>query len=456
MHAPEISVVIPIYNSSNFLNESLDSVLNQTFEDIEVICVNDGSTDNSLEILEEFAKKDSRIKIFSKENGGCGSARNFGLENASGNYVYFFDPDDFISANLLELSHKSAINNDSDMVIFKAYGVDGNNIINENMSFFYLDKEFNLDNYDNFTFTYKDVHNWVLNKSFAIWSKLYKKEFLDSYDDFEFESGTAFEDVTFHIKSMLRSKKISFVNEYLYHYRVDNSESLSHTAEFTFDIFNIMDLVLELLKKEGVYEEFEFDFQTFLINHGYTYVLISNSEEYLNLVKERLVKIDSKFVKHLPKFEADRYDIVMNSKDLEDFKIKNSNLPLNNLIENLRYLLDIANNEKEELLTDLDGVKNENKNLKVQLNDLNNINQILISDLEKMNKKNENLEGKLDNLNKENKNLGDKLNNLNKENKNLGEKLAKSQKLNQEILSSNSWMITKPLRKIGGIRKNLK
>ena len=93
---PKISVLIPVYNASEFLYDSIPSILNQTFSNIELVCVNDGSKDNSLEILNEFKAKDSRVKVIDKENGGCGSARNRALDEATGEYVYFFDPDDML------------------------------------------------------------------------------------------------------------------------------------------------------------------------------------------------------------------------------------------------------------------------------------------------------------------------------------------------------------------------
>ncbi len=92
----KVSVIVPVFNVEAYLNESLDSILNQTLNDIEIICINDGSTDNSLNILETYAKKDKRIKIISKENEGQGVARNVGLDDAQGEYISFVDSDDFI------------------------------------------------------------------------------------------------------------------------------------------------------------------------------------------------------------------------------------------------------------------------------------------------------------------------------------------------------------------------
>ena len=110
----KISVVIPVYNVAEFLEEAISSLLNQTFEDFELICVNDGSKDNSLDILNDFAKKDSRVVVIDKENGGCGSARNRALDEAKGEYIYFFDPDDYILPDAFERLYENIVNNDSD------------------------------------------------------------------------------------------------------------------------------------------------------------------------------------------------------------------------------------------------------------------------------------------------------------------------------------------------------
>lgn len=111
---PKVSIIIPVYNVEKYLRECLDSVINQTIKDIEIICVNDGSTDNSLNILEEYALRDKRIKIINKKNGGLASARNEGLKYISGTLCHFLDSDDYIEPNLYE----NAIN------IFQNFNID--------------------------------------------------------------------------------------------------------------------------------------------------------------------------------------------------------------------------------------------------------------------------------------------------------------------------------------------
>ena len=115
----KISVVIPVYNIEDYLSECLDSIVNQSLEDIEIICVNDGSTDGSLDILKEYESKDSRVKIISQENKGIGNARNTALEYAKGEYVYFIDGDDTLELDALERLYDLNIEKNADFIIFK-------------------------------------------------------------------------------------------------------------------------------------------------------------------------------------------------------------------------------------------------------------------------------------------------------------------------------------------------
>ena len=114
----KISVIVPVYNCEDYLEESIRSILNQTFKDIEVVCVADGSTDNSLSILNKLSDDDSRLKVHTQENQGASVARNNALKKVSGDYIYFFDADDYLVADALEKAYNNAVNNNSDIVIF--------------------------------------------------------------------------------------------------------------------------------------------------------------------------------------------------------------------------------------------------------------------------------------------------------------------------------------------------
>ena len=115
----KISVIIPVFNVELYLEECLDSVINQSLDDLEIICVNDGSTDSSLSILEKYAKMDDRVKIISQENQGQGSARNKGLSIAKGECIYFIDSDDKIELDTLKDCYDCVKKNDLDFVMFQ-------------------------------------------------------------------------------------------------------------------------------------------------------------------------------------------------------------------------------------------------------------------------------------------------------------------------------------------------
>lgn len=365
----KISVIIPVYNVSEFLEEAISSLLNQTFSDFELICVNDGSKDNSLDILNQFAKKDSRIIVIDKENGGCGSARNRGLDEATGEYIYFFDPDDYVLPNAFEELYNNITSNNSDLVIFKiAWFMEGEPV-DYNRPLFNFDKIFKGVDFNNFTFNYKDVKGHVLNSGFAPWSKLYKKSFLDKYDDFRFDLGVAFDDVPFHVKSMLRAEKISFAPDYYYHYRYANPNSVNNTSSNGIDIMKIVNIVEEFLKREKYFDEMKEEFYFFKLNQITMYMVSSNSQDYFNLARKTLLDSDEYEIKKIPEFLRKKYYWIIESNSVDEYKLK------------------------EQI-------------------------DMLESDICK----------------------------LSEENKSLVKQKKKQEKITNEILSSKSWQITKPLR----------
>jgi glycosyltransferase involved in cell wall biosynthesis len=124
MNEIKVSVIIPVYNVEKYIKKSLESVMNQTLKEIEIICVNDGTKDNSRKIIEEYAQKDERIKIIDKENGGLSSARNAGMEIARGEYLGFVDSDDWIEETMYEKLYEKAKADESQMVICAVHKYD--------------------------------------------------------------------------------------------------------------------------------------------------------------------------------------------------------------------------------------------------------------------------------------------------------------------------------------------
>lgn len=342
----EISVIVPVYNVEDYLSQCLDSIASQSFGDIEIICVDDGSDDNSLEILNDYAKRDSRIKVISQSNQGLGAARNEGLKNASGRYVFFIDSDDCIDSTTLEKLHDNASLNDSDIVLYKFLNFDDNNNLHKRAIAFKIEEIFGDIDYSNFTFTYKDAKRFVLNSAFSACLKLYKKEFLDNYDDFYFTEGIAFEDVLFHAKVMIRASRISFVPEFLYYYR-SNPDSILNTSKNGFYIFDVIDSVEEFLRDNGHYDEFENEFIFFKIAQIVMYLISTRSCSYFDRAKEEFSKTVIKDEKTIKKYAVKAYYRVLSSDNYVDYLINYYEYKVSKL-ENRNKRLSNRNKQLEE------------------------------------------------------------------------------------------------------------
>ena len=315
---PKVSVVIPVYNVENYLEECLDSVVNQTLNDIEIFCVNDGSTDDSLAILNDYAKSDERIKVLSKENGGQGSARNLGMKNSGGEFIYFLDSDDYMSSDMLEELYHNAIFNDSDIVISKIARFNNDSSeIDFSRPGFDFENIFDDVNFNNFSFRYNDAKKYVLNSSFAPWMKLYKRDFIVR-NDFRFVENLAFEDVLFHVQTFLKAKNISFSPNYFYYYR-NNPNSTMNTSENGFDIFEVINLVKEYLINEDYYVEFNEEFDLFKIIQILNYIVSTDSEDYFQLAKEEFSKIKDVSKLKISDKNLEKFVLVLNSDSLEDY-----------------------------------------------------------------------------------------------------------------------------------------
>lgn len=193
---PLVSVIIPVYNTEKYLNECVDSVLYQTYQNFEIFLIDDGSTDKSADICDDYALKDERIKTIHKSNGGQSSARNVALNIAKGKYIYFLDSDDYIANTLLELLVKTAENNYADFVFFEAQS--------------FMDSENTLDNGVIKHFDYVRIHDYecinaqkqlvslMNNQEYYVCTPLhfYKKEYLDRYS-IRFKEGIIHEDNLF-------------------------------------------------------------------------------------------------------------------------------------------------------------------------------------------------------------------------------------------------------------------
>ena len=339
----EISVIIPIFNSEKYLRDCLDSVIGQTFTDIEIICINDGSTDASSTILEEYGKSDERIRIFNQENGGSSSARNAGLDNANGKYIYFADSDDYLEADTLEKCYNLSEEKNLDLLIFKLVAF--NNETGER-NYTYSDMPFLLDLGDR-VFGFEDIRDDLLKIDVTLYTKLFRSELLENV---RFEEGLIFEDNLFYIEYIFRAKRIYFCDECLYNRRVHEHSLISSASKNYMDIIPIFNKINDRILEFGYYDEFKerlfmrkmdgIDYRYGLINPEYKSLFfdeikrdfISKYDEYQNEIDFTMVDARSKaiFDGFISSDSPQEYDLSM--------KIYSMQTKVNNLKrENAKY-----------------------------------------------------------------------------------------------------------------------
>ena len=326
MSNPKVSIIIPVFNSENLLKDCLKSVKNQTLNDIEIICVDDGSTDSSSEILDDFSKKDSRFKIFHQKNHGAGFSRNVALKKVTGEFILFLDSDDWIEKDTCEKLYYHAINLNSDVVLFDAVRHLPNNQSIDLIHF--LGNERNKD-FSLLSFDYKFIKDKVLNAYFGvIWSKFYKTSLIKD-NDIKFSSYKIYNDVGFHFKSILSADKIAVLPEVFYHYVNVGQQSLQSSfrwGEYEPIWYDVMMDLREFLTFNNLMDDFRkefinYSFLSFInkfngIHEDYKeifYTKIKYFYESLKLTSDELKKLQFNYMVF--------YIHIINSNSYFEFKL---------------------------------------------------------------------------------------------------------------------------------------
>ena len=282
----KVSIIIPVYNVEKYLRECLDSVVNQTLKDIEIICINDGSKDNSLEILKEYSQKDERIKIISKENEGLSITRNRGIDIAQGEYIGFVDSDDYIDHSMFEKLYENAKKNDLDIIMCRlATHDEKTKEIDKNKWYFAL-KCFG--NFNQEVFNHMDTKEFTQNIAVTAYNKIYKREFLNS-NNFKFPERLLFEDEVFFYNTYLKAKRVSFIKETLYYYRINTGESIISSSNKDFrDVLKVFKLIREILKKNNLlylYKKKVYNRFFHLVMLRYSQTSLQYKEDFYNNMK---------------------------------------------------------------------------------------------------------------------------------------------------------------------------
>lgn len=287
----DISIIVPYYNAIKYFHNLFDSILNQTFKNFELIVVNDGSTDGSLEMLNKLKNKYPFMKVINKQNGGSASARNIGIAEANGKYICMLDSDDIVESTYLELMYSNIIKYDADI----AY-----------CNFSYI-KSYNCkqccnEKYDVIEKSNVDLFNEYCEKktnirTVVLWNKLFKKSI---FDNLNFVEGKGIDDQYLILQLLYRAKKIIHIDQVLYHYYIANSSSQMN-QQYSLKKLDFIDAIerniifLKSLNNKKIrYEKLYYGyFSSIVINY---YYLKKNYErieiiEHLNYLKKRKKKI---------------------------------------------------------------------------------------------------------------------------------------------------------------------
>lgn len=246
----KVSVLVPIYNVEKYLRQCLQSICEQTLPDIEILCINDGSTDSSRNIIEAFHQKDSRVKLINKVNTGYGNSMNVGLDHASGEYVAIVESDDFIEPDMLERLYSTAEKYQTDIVKSNYYSYSENNGEERNV----------------YTKIYEEIE---VNKEFcplskpqlfwgtqAIWSALYRRAFLVSNNiRFNETPGASYQDISFAFQTYACAESAVLISDAFYHYRIDNTNSSMKAPDKVFSVCDELQKIDTFISERGKCEE---------------------------------------------------------------------------------------------------------------------------------------------------------------------------------------------------------
>ena len=250
----KISLIIPVYNVEKFLPRCLDSVAAQTYSDLEVIIVNDGSTDGSLQIIDRYAAQNPNFAVYTIENSGQGGARNFGLEKAQGEYVAFLDSDDYVAPDCSEKMAAAALSNDSDIVVCSCYDVKedgtviaemGNNIAEGTIHIFESPQ--------------------ILFNRVAPWGKLFRRSV---FGDLRFATRVWYEDMRLIPKLYFNAKKITYIADPLFYY-VQRAGSTMNNGNATrnLEIIDAFEDLVSYFEQNGVYDKIKDEIKYLAVDH---------------------------------------------------------------------------------------------------------------------------------------------------------------------------------------------
>ena len=350
----KVSIIVPVCNVEEFLSECLESCINQTLRDIEIICVNDGSSDNSLEILQEYANKDNRVKIIDKDNAGYGHAINIGIDMASGEYIGIVESDDFVELDMYEKLYNIAFLNELDFIKADFYR-------------FIRDEKDNIErDLIRVAARAPDLYNIVINPKYdtrvfhlvmQTWSGIYNREYLISNNIRHNETpGASYQDNGFWFQTLMYAERIFFHDEAFYMNRRDNPNSSVYNTGKVYCMHEEYEYIKNILDENPqLFELYKYQYsRKKFLNFLFTYNRISNEFkwEYLFSIREELQEAIDNYEIDWNEFdENDRKDLILILENPSEFYLKNMRQCMfkeqNNEINRLKEELNKINLEKK-------------------------------------------------------------------------------------------------------------
>lgn len=293
----KVSVIIPVYNTERYLRRCLDSLVNQTLKDLEIILVDDGSTDNSLLIMKEYENKyQGKVSVLTKANGGQATARNLGIKLSRGKYIGFVDSDDYVDHAMYETMYKAAKQNQYDMVeCHYRYLSEEENKIKEYRTRGDIRQ-------------YKNRKDMFINVQASPCNKLFRREVL-MHPGVDFPEGFIYEDTAFYIKTIPFIKKEKFVDKHFYYYFLRGGSTMNGSrSRKVGDIFPVLENILEFYKEKGFYDTYQNELEYFCVK-----ILLCSSLSRVGRIRDHKIAkelYDKTFCfirEHFPEYKQNLY-----------------------------------------------------------------------------------------------------------------------------------------------------
>ena len=358
---PQISVIIPIYNCEKYIKECLSSLIKQTFKNFEIICINDGSNDDTLKILKNFEAKDERINIFNQNNSGAGIARNVGMKKSKGEYLIFLDSDDIFKKTMLEELYIKIKENESDVVICNSQNFEKKKWWKKYYKKNYLIKD-NIIKQK--TFSSLDIEKDFFNLFiWWPWDKLFKRKYIENLG-IEYQNLKSSEDLFFVAVSVIAAKKISYLDKILINHRIGIKNSVSNSRQKSWDNFYYaLKELKRFIKEKGLYKRFKQDFINYVASfsiwqleniNGITFELLYKKikNEWWNEFK--VTKYGKNYFYNQYLYKNIKFILNSNLKQLDNsFIFKTNNIKFNYLkkqqnksLQNFYFIKSFENTEK--------------------------------------------------------------------------------------------------------------